>query len=141
MPDRSKPPQAPPPFMPQAVKVALGTSGDTLTLVTTEAGGYTLNGEAFASGTNVAANNGSVYTVILEGSAWSAVYIPPPPLTIRLGASGSSINIARNEDGSLSLVETGEVITPETCVTAAGGGTYRLVYSDNGVLVAVAQEP
>ena len=38
------PPPAPPPFEPKAVEVALGQSGDTVTLMTTETGGFTLNG-------------------------------------------------------------------------------------------------
>lgn len=137
----STPPPAPPPFMVQAVEVALGTSGDTLTLITTEAGGYTLNGEAFASGTDVTASNGSVYTLMLERTKWHAVYKPPPALTVPLGASGSSVGIVRNEDGSFSLADTGEVITPETRVTAVDGGVYQFVHSDDGVLVGVAREP
>ena len=139
--DRKTAHSKPPPFVPQAIEVALGTSGDTLTLITTEAGGFTLNGEAFASGTNVAANNGSVYTLTLNGAAWSAAYIPPPALTVPLGASGSSVTVVHNEDGSFSLAETGEAITPETSVADANGEMYRFVRLDDGVLVSVAREP
>ena len=60
---------APPPFVPQAVEVAFGTSGETLTLMTTEAGGFMRNGEAFATGTDVMAEaNGSTYTLTLDGT-------------------------------------------------------------------------
>ena len=66
----SEPPAtAPPSFVPQAVEVALGTSGDTLTLMTTEAGGFTRNGDAFTTGTDVMAEaSASTYRLTLDGT-------------------------------------------------------------------------
>lgn len=43
------------PFVPQAVEVGLGTSGEMLTLITTKAGGFTRDSEVFASGADVMA--------------------------------------------------------------------------------------
>ncbi len=45
--------------------------------MTTEAGGYTLNGKAFASGTTVTAGNGEVYRLVLAGTTWTAVKMDP----------------------------------------------------------------
>lgn len=61
---------ATPPFVPQVVEVALGTSSEMLTLMTTEAGGYTRNGKAFASGTDgMAEADGSAHTLTLGSTA------------------------------------------------------------------------
>ena len=95
------PPPAPPPFAPQAVEVALGTSGDTLTLMTTEEGGYTLNGEAFISGSDVTAEkNGSGYTLTLDGTTWSAAYKAPDAMSLALGTTGGNLSIECLDDGS-----------------------------------------
>lgn len=75
--DGAGPPPAPPPFRPQGIDIALGTSGETVTLMTTEAGGYTLNGRAFASGSTVTASNGDVYQLVLDGTTWTAVRVDP----------------------------------------------------------------
>ena len=56
----------PAPLVPQDVEVALGKSGGTLTLITTEASGFTRNGEVFATGTDVMAEaNGSTSALTL----------------------------------------------------------------------------
>ena len=70
------PPPAPEPFQPQPVSVALGNSGDTVSLMTTEAGGFTLNGEEFKSGGIVTAENGSEYVLTLADSQWTASLEP-----------------------------------------------------------------
>ena len=69
-------PIGPPPFRPQGVEIALGTSGETA-LPTTEARDYTLNGKAFTSGTTVTASNGDVYRLVLDGTTWTAVKVDP----------------------------------------------------------------
>ena len=67
---------APPPFQPQSVDVALGESGDKVTLMTTEAGGFTLNGEEFRSGGSVTASNGNTYVLTLAEGQWTATLQP-----------------------------------------------------------------
>ena len=60
---------APQPFVPQTVEVAPSTSGETLTLITTEAGGFTRNGDAFATGTGAMAEaDGSTDMLALDGT-------------------------------------------------------------------------
>ena len=129
------PPPAPPPFVPQAVEVALGTSGDTLTLMTTEAGGYTLNGEAFASGTEVVADkNGSAYTLTLDGSNWKVDYKAPEAMSLALGTTGGSLSIERLEDGSYQA--NGNALTSGTIITADNGNAYTVSISEDGTTFA-----
>ena len=117
--------------MPQAVEVALGTSGDTLTLMTTEAGGYTLNGEAFASGAEVMAEaNGSTYTLTLDGTTWSAAYKAPAAMSVTLGTHGGSISVERLEDGSYQA--NGSALSSGTVVAGENNNSYTVTISDDG---------
>ena len=123
------PPPAPPPFQPVAVEVALGANGGTVTLMTTEAGGHTLNGEAFASGTEVE-GNGSTYTLTLDGT-WSAAYKPPPAMSLALGTTGGELMIERLEDGSYQA--NGAALASGDTVTATNGSNmYTVTISDDG---------
>ncbi len=128
------PPSAPPPFVPQAVEVALGTSGDTLTLMTAAAGGYTLNGVPFVSGSAHTAGNGSTYTLTLDGTAWSAAYKMPEPTLLALGTADGSISIERLEDGSYWA--NGRIVTSGTVVTSENGNKYTVRISDGGTWTA-----
>lgn len=125
------PPPPPPPrpvFMPEDVPIELGTSGETVTLQTTEAGGYTRNGEAFASGTTVEAT-GNTYRLTLAEGEWKAEYVAPRPWATALGTSGDALLITRREDG---LYEAGDaVFSSGGTVTAANGNQYRLTLVDN----------
>ena len=126
-------PPAPPAFQPQAVDVSLGSSGATVTLMTTEQGGYTLDGQAFASGGQVTATNGNVYVLTFSEGIWMAVFQAPDPIELQMGTSGESVTITRSEDGTYS-VEDGAT------VTAASGNVYVLTLGE-GVWTAVFQAP
>ena len=126
--------------MPDAVSLALGTTGGSISVLRLEDGSYYANGSWIASGTVVTAENGNMYTVtISDGGAFTAEYVVPPALSVPLGTSGSSVDIVRNEDGSFSLAEGGEVITAETRMTAANGNVYAAVFSPDGIPVGVMQ--
>ena len=117
------PPPPPPAFVPVDVAVELGTSGETLTLQTTESGGFTRNGEAFASGTTVEAG-GNTYRLVLTDGEWGAEYVAPRPWATALGRSGDALLISRREDG---LYEAGDaVFSSGGTVTATNGNQYRL---------------
>ena len=134
-------PPSPPPYVPQAIEVALGTSGETATFMTTEAGGYTLNGEAFETGTVVTAKNGNMYTVkIGDGGMFRAEYVQPPTLSIPLGTSGSSVEVRQNEDLTFSALIDGEwvLMTPDTQFGAPREGVYKAVFSADGTPIGVA---
>ena len=76
-----------------------------------------------------------MYTVMIaDDGMFSAEYVVPPALSIPLGASGSAVDVVRNEDGTFSA--NGEVITAETRVTAANGNVYAAVLSPEGVPVS-----
>ena len=99
-------PPAPPPFQPQTIQITLGSSGETVTLMTTQAGGYTRDGQAFSSGTEVTASNGSVYTLTLEGGSWSATY-KVVEVSVALGTSGTDVTISRKEDRGPGMASGG----------------------------------
>ena len=120
----------PPPFQPEAVEVALGGSGQNITLMTTEAGGFTLNGEAVSTGDTHAADNGN-YTLTLAGGTWTATFAPGL-MDVALGASGQSITLTQLEAGGYGLdgaaVESGSTFT-------AANGNYTLTMR-NGAWIA-----
>ena len=92
------PPPAPPPFQPAPVEVALGEAGGTATLMTTEGGGFTLNGEDFTGG-NVEGSNGMTYALTLADGEWSAAHVPME-VGIELGTSGAMVTLSQGEDGT-----------------------------------------
>ncbi len=118
------PPAAPPPFQPQPVEITLGTSGDTVTLMTTEGGGFTLNGEAFESGGSVTAGNGGQYTLTLAEGSWTAQF-DAHEIMVTLGTSEETVTITQAEDGTYWLGEMA-VRSGETVHVAANGNEYVL---------------
>ena len=86
------------------------------------------------------AENGNSYTVSIgDDGAFSAEFVQPPALSIPLGASGSSVEVRRNEDLTFSAMIGGEwvMITAETTVTAANGNVYAAVLSPEGIPIGV----
>ena len=132
------PPPAPPPFQPQAVEVALGESGN-VTLMTTEDGGFTLNGEAFESGGTVAAENGNMYLLTLADGKWSAAYQASEAM-VTLGITEETVTLTKGEDGSYMIGEMA-VTSGETMVTATNGNMYTLSMDEDGMWMATYVEP
>ncbi len=132
------PPAAPPAFQPQPVEITLGTSGETVTLMTTEGGGFTLNGEAFASGGSVTAGNGGQYTLTLAEGTWTAQF-DAHEIMIPLGMSEETVTITQAEDGSYWLGEMA-VRSGETVHTAANGNEYvlRITTDESGAVTWMA---
>ncbi len=127
------PPPAPPPFQPQAVEVALGESGASLTLMTTEAGGFTLDGDAVDSGDEHTAENGNVYVLTVADGAVTAAY-QPAERTVALGASGSSLTLMTTEAGGFTLA--GAAVASGLEATAENGNVYVLTIADGEVAAA-----
>ena len=121
------PPPPRPAFVPQEVKVKLGDHGGELTLMTTQSGGYTRNGQSFQSGTTVEAS-GNEYKLTLSEGTWSAEYVPPEPSAVALGTSGDALLITRLEGGSYQaediIFESGDVLS------ASNNNMYRLTLED-----------
>ena len=123
-------------FLPTEVMIDLGSSGTTVTLATTEAGGWTRDGEAFSSGTtvqggtNAATGAANQYVLTLADGTWRATYRP-----VRVTIGGTGIEAAAREDGkgydvgddSLPVSGVGEITGP-------GGAMYRVVKNADGML-------
>ena len=123
-------------FLPREVVIDLGTSGTTVTLATTEAGGWLRDGESFASGTtveggtNAATGAANEYELVLADGTWTPTYRPE-----RITIGGTSIEATAREDGSgydvgddsLPVSGIGEISGP-------GGAMYRVVKDADGLL-------
>ena len=118
--------------------VALGLSGETVTLVQDEAGAWWLGTTAVVSGTTtVRASNGNSYKLVLGpdgcgGTMWVGEYVPLR-VTVRLGTSNYRVTLKRAEDGTWWRGTT-EATEGMTVLTPAGT-RYRLSFV-NGAWVA-----
>ncbi len=138
-PTAARPPAAPAPapFQPQPVEVTLGESGETVTLMTTQDGGFTLNGEAFESGKTVTSESGNVYTLLLAEGTWSARY-DAHEVEVKLGSLEETVKLVKGEDGGYMLGEMA-VESGVTMYTAANGNVYTLVMGEDGMWMAQYQ--
>ena len=123
-------------FLPTEVIVDLGTSGTTVTLATTEGGGWTRDGKGFSSGTtvqggtNAATGLANEYELTLADGTWSPTYRPA-----RMTIGGTGIEVTAREDGSgydvgddfLPASGAGEISDP-------GGAMYRVIKDPDGLL-------
>ena len=123
-------------FLPTEVMIDLGTSGTTVTLATTESGGWTRDGEAFSSGTtvrggtNAATGRANEYELTFAEGSWTPIYRPA-----RIPIGGTGIEATAHEDGggyavgddSLPTSGVGEISGP-------GGALYRVFKDADGML-------
>ena len=100
--------------------------------MTTESGGYTRDGNAFASGAEVEAENGNKYKLTLGEDGWSAQFLPPEALMVQLGTSGGTVSITQVEDRSYLVDE--EPLGDDGVVEASNGNQYRLTLGEDGWL-------
>lgn len=123
------PPSAPPPFQPEPVEVVLGASGQSITLMTTEAGGYTLNGRPVTSGFIYTAANGN-YTLTFSGGTWTATFAPEV-VYFEFGISGDTVEITQLETGGYRV--GGQILTSGgIIVQASNGNRYRVTRDSTG---------
>ena len=123
-------------FLPTEVMIDLGISGTTVTLATTEAGGWSRDGEAFSpgtivqGGTNTATGLANEYELTLADGTWTPTYRPA-----RVTIVGTGIEAIAREDGegydvgddSLPASGAGEISDP-------GGAMYRVIKGADGML-------
>ena len=123
-------------FLPREVVIDLGTSGTTVTLATTEAGGWTRDGEAFSSGTtvqggtNAPTGTANEYELTLADGTWTPTYRPA-----RVTIAGTGIEATAREDGS--GYDAGDDSLPASGageITAPSGAMYRVVKDADGML-------
>ena len=108
------------------VEVQLGEYGGTATLVRTESGRYTWNGQPVFDGSTITSASGKRYVLTFAGGEWRAGYLPRL-VQVPLGESGSAITLRELENGQYwwnGLVESGLTIS------AADGNVYRLTFAD-----------
>ena len=127
-------PPPPPPFQPQTVVVQLGTRGGATTLISTQAGGWTRNGQPFTSGSTITGENAASYRLTLSNGRWTAEFIAPDPEPLVLGASGDAVLLQAQEDGSYEV--DGEPLASGRVVEADNGNQYRLVRGSDGTWMA-----
>lgn len=136
-------------FVPPSTTVRLGASSDSVTISTTEDGRYKLtasggfaNYKSTGDGTpvRVTVRNGNTYSLSKSARGeWIATFVPPDPVPVRLGASGTSIEVQRAEDGSWSV--GGELLKDGREVVAGNGSVYALVIDEEGRWTAVFVPP
>lgn len=125
-----------PPFQAEAVEVALGDNGGTVTLMTTEAGGFTLNGEAFTGGDEspVEGEGGRTYVLTLAEGTWSAAF-QPMEVMVPLGESGDSATLMTTEAGGYAM--DGAAFESGGMATSTEGARYTLTMDAEGMWMAM----
>ena len=128
-------PAAPQPFQDQPVEVALGEYGGSITLMSTEAGDFTLDGEPFTGGADnpVEGEGGRMYVLTLVEGTWSATF-QPAEVMVDLGASGESVTLTTTEAGGWSIGAS--AVVDGYTVTAADGNRYALTMAADGTWMA-----
>ena len=136
-------------FAPLRTTVRLGASDENVTISTTEDGRYVLSAsggfdsyKSAADGTpvRVTVRNGNSYALSKDANGeWSATFLPPATVPVRLGASGTIIGIQQAEDGSYSV--GGEPLEEGGTVVADNGSVYALVIGEKGRWTAVFVPP
>ena len=123
-------------FLPTEVMIDLGTGATTVTLATTEAGGWTRDSEAFSSGTTVeggtnpATGAANEYVLILADGTWTPTYRPA-----KMTIAGTGIEVTAREDGS--GYDAGDDSLPASGlgeISGPGGAMYRVVKDADGML-------
>ena len=111
-------------YLAMEVPVTLGTSGESVTLTTTEAGGFTMDGAEFASGGTATNSNGGRYTLTMDADGmWMAAFMPVTQ-TVTLGTSGSTVELTSTETGDWALGSS--AVLDGYVATAENGNRYRL---------------
>lgn len=113
---------------PEPWAVALGTSGEAVLVTRLEDGTYSAGDETVESGDLVTADSGNQYRLTLhrtlEGNEWRAAYVPPEPASVALGATGGTLSVLRNEDGTFAA--GGRPLASGDIRTGSNDSEYRL---------------
>ena len=124
------------------VRVDLGTSGDVLTLVRDERGGWWSDPEIpFQTGDTHTAGNGNVYRLTFEDGAWSDTHVP-----VTMPLPGTGLTAVRNEDQASApgyhILEDPDQKLDENGLgnVTSSAGNFRVHMDDDGNLVAVQYE-
>ena len=116
-------------FAPNRIDVPLGASGDSVTIVQLETGGYSLDGEMITADTTYTASNGATYGVGLGPDGPMVVYIPSST-TVTLGEHGGEMTLVLQEDQE-TYTHNGEAFASGT-VVMSNGRSYTVTMGDDG---------
>ena len=116
-------------FAPAMHEVPLGSSGDSVTIVQMEAGGFSLNGDAITADTTAMASNGATYGVALGADGPMVVYIPSS-VTVMLGDLGGELMLTLAED-QMTYMRDGAEFTTGT-VVMANERSYTVTMGEGG---------
>ena len=116
--------------------VKLGRSETTVTIVQAEDGTYTLNGEAFSSGSRVTAGNGNVYTVTLADGGWTAEHVPE---TVEIKGTDGLLAVLRENRRAYSVDGATLDLSGRGVITTQNSGIYRVRMQD-GMLIGARMD-
>ena len=109
---------------PREIRVSLGNSGNTVTILVMQDGTYWHGEDQLADGSLITAANGNTYRLRLSGGVWSAEYVPATTQVSLLDGT-EGFTAVRAEDGTFRL--NGEPLRDGSGLTHALHGTYKLV--------------
>ena len=124
-------------YLTRFIRIALGTTGSAITIEQREDGQYWWWGP-IESGLTITEADGAVYRLTLVGDMWNAVYVPEL-MSIRLGQSGETVQLARQQDGS--YLYNGERVQAGLQVKDSSGKTYEFVLRDGTWQVRMIATP
>ena len=113
----------------------LGTSGESVTLIRDEAGGWWTDPDTpFSSGDDYVAANGNAYTLTIVDGEWSAVY---NPATMEI--AGTGLTAVANEEGDGYSVGADGMLGADGSgdVTGDDGANYRVSMNEDGMLMGM----
>ena len=115
---------------PNAVRVALGRSGLSISVTRQEDGSYRAGNLVIQDGGIITATNGNQYRMTLSDGTWRATFVAPNATPVTLGTSGEVIYLTLREDG---LNESGgRTISSGGTWQATNGNQYRLTRLSTG---------
>ena len=122
--------------------VELGRSGESLTLIRAEMGGWWTDPETpFNTGDSRTAENGNIYTLTFEGGEWTATYVPATMMI-----AGTGLTAVRNEDQTAEpgyhIIEDPDQKLDENGVGSvmSRDGNFRVRMDEDGNLMGVQYE-
>lgn len=112
-----------------SISISLGNSGESIILVESSGGGYTLNDSPFQSGDIVTARNGNRYRLTLDDGNWSATFIAEAT-TVDLISGVDVVTLMRAEDRSYWLDD--QRVVSGSVIAHRDRGTYKLSLGPGG---------
>ncbi len=114
---------------PAPTMVALGMSGESVSVTMAEDGSYWVGDMAVSDGSTVMSSGGDSYTLSMTDGMWMATF-QGPSVTVALGEHGGTVSIATAEDGSYTI--DGMAFSSGGTVAGAMGNEYTLTMAEDG---------